>query len=120
MAAVTVAAAVTVFSSVAAVSAASYKLGDVNNDGEITIQDVTIVQRYLAEMTQLDDNAFKAADVNGDGNVDISDATTIQKYVAEIIHEFPAEKTEPTTQQITTKPQPATDADGYNNIIIKP
>lgn len=62
--------------------------GDVNGDGKITVDDVTLVQKAVAEITELDAIQEKAADVNADGKVSVDDATMIQKYVAEIIDRF--------------------------------
>ena len=63
--------------------------GDVNGDGNVTIDDATLVQKAVAELAELDAKQQKAADVNGDDSVTIDDATLIQKYVAEIIDRFP-------------------------------
>ena len=63
----------------------AYTLGDVNNDGKIDITDATLIQRYAAELEELDDTQLLAADANGDGKVNITDATMIQNYIAEII-----------------------------------
>lgn len=65
------------------------KLGDVNSDGEITISDVTDIQRYLAELIILNDNQLAAADTNRDGTVDISDATALQMYLADYNIPYP-------------------------------
>lgn len=58
-------------------------LGDVNNDGEITIVDATTIQRYIADKTDLTDNQKFVADTNGDNKLTILDATELQKYVAD-------------------------------------
>lgn len=63
--------------------------GDVNGDGNVTIDDATLVQKAVAELAELDAKQQKAADVNGDDSVTIDNATLIQKYVAEIIDRFP-------------------------------
>lgn len=57
-------------------------LGDTNNDGKITIVDATIIQKYIANVTDLTDNQKFVADANGDNQLTIRDATEIQKYVA--------------------------------------
>ena len=62
------------------------KYGDVNQDGKITVDDVTMLQKYLAEIITLNDAQKRAADTDGDGQIKIVDATEIQKYLAEIIH----------------------------------
>ncbi|MBR1483542.1 MAG: dockerin type I repeat-containing protein [Ruminococcus sp.] len=58
-------------------------LGDANGDGEITVDDVTTIQRHVAEMQLLNGAALVAADVNSDGTVTIDDATMVQRYLAE-------------------------------------
>lgn len=56
--------------------------GDVNNDGNVTVDDVTLLQLYVAGDKSLDANAQLKADVNRDGIIDILDCTEIQLYVA--------------------------------------
>ena len=67
-------------------------IGDVNNDGVVTIADATAIQRWLAEFDDAVDmtNAltFTRADTNKDGKVSISDVTEIQRFLAEIITSF--------------------------------
>ena len=58
-------------------------LGDANNDGVININDVTAIQRHVAEMQMLEGLLFIAADVTQNGKIEISDATTMQMYFAE-------------------------------------
>lgn len=65
-----------------------YTLGDVNNDGEITIADATFVLRANAGLVTLTTTQIKSADVNFDGYVNVKDATLIQKYIAELIKQF--------------------------------
>ena len=69
-------------------------VGDVNNDGEVTIDDGTLLQQYFAEFTTdegeplldlTDEETFIRADANRDGIVSIRDVTQIQRYVAEFI-----------------------------------
>jgi len=59
-----------------------YALGDANNDGKLNIRDATIIQKDLAEITELSYAGNVVADVNNDGNVTIKDATAIQKQLA--------------------------------------
>ena len=58
-------------------------IGDVNLDGRVDIRDVTAIQRHLAELEPLSDQALALTDTNGDGEIDISDATHLQMYLAE-------------------------------------
>lgn len=75
----------------------SIQLGDINQNGTVEIQDVTALQRHLAEFTNSDgfpivdeenEEVFKIADVNHDGIISIADITTIQRYLAEFIDSF--------------------------------
>ena len=59
-------------------------IGDVNNDGAITIDDVTIIQKYIASLIDLGESQVDLADVNCDGKISIIDATTIQYYLSGI------------------------------------
>lgn len=59
------------------------RLGDANGDGVVNINDVTAIQRHLAELTLLEGVRFYAADSNQDGKLDISDATNLQLFFAE-------------------------------------
>ena len=54
----------------------TYKVGDVNMDGDVTISDVTALLDYLlsGDATGIDLNA---ADVSEDGDVTISDVTSL-------------------------------------------
>ena len=60
-----------------------FTFGDVNEDGKVNIRDVTAIQRFLAEYTDLTEKQRGAADVNFDGVVDVRDATLLQMYFAE-------------------------------------
>ncbi len=62
--------------------------GDVDGDGEIDIQDATLVMKNVVELESFTSMQFLAADVDGDGVITIKDATCIQKYVAELITSF--------------------------------
>ena len=55
-------------------------IGDVDMDGDVTIIDVTVTQRYLAGMKELTPEQLLYADVNDDGEVEILDATILQRY----------------------------------------
>ena len=60
-------------------------IGDANGDGKVTIDDATMIQKFVAELVELTPDQFIAADTNCDGIVNIDDATMIQKYIAELI-----------------------------------
>ena len=65
-------------------------LGDANEDGKISTQDSSLIQRYVSNQVEIDpdSNQWVLCDVNFDGNVTIKDSTLISKYVARIIDEF--------------------------------
>lgn len=65
----------------AAAGEADFKLGDVDNDGTVTILDATAIQRFLAQLSVQSYNEA-AADTDSSGDVDITDATRIQRFVA--------------------------------------
>lgn len=57
-------------------------LGDVNGDGKISIDDVTDIQKYIANMIDFTEEQVTLADVDKNGKVSIDDATLIQKHLA--------------------------------------
>lgn len=60
-----------------------YTVGDVNNDNDIDIKDVTIIQKEVAQIPVIAINRY-AADVDADRKISIKDATEIQKYIADV------------------------------------
>lgn len=56
--------------------------GDVNLDGKIDVNDVTLLQRYIAGEPVLTDESVKAADFNKDRIIDVLDVTAIQTFIA--------------------------------------
>lgn len=66
--------------------------GDLNGDGEVKVEDVLIVQKYLANMIDLTPEQLLAADVDGNGEVRVADVLEMQKYISKIIDHFPAQK----------------------------
>ena len=63
-------------------------IGDVDNDGSVTIMDATDIQLYLAKTITLSDEAIKRADADGNLDISIMDATRIQLFLAQIIDKF--------------------------------
>lgn len=57
--------------------------GDVDGDGVLGINDVTEVQRYLADFIELDSSHKAIADIDKDGEITVSDATKMQRIIAE-------------------------------------
>lgn len=65
---------------------ANVQSGDVEHNGDLSINDVTLIQKYLASITTIDSDTLSyVADTNGDGSVSIDDATVIQKKIAGLI-----------------------------------
>ncbi len=58
-------------------------IGDVNGDGVINVNDVTEIQRIVAEFIVPSETQRITADVNGDEAVNMDDATLLQRYLAE-------------------------------------
>ncbi len=57
-------------------------LGDVDADGEVTVKDATLLQKFLADIAHLYQTQKNHADTNADNALNIKDATCIQKMVA--------------------------------------
>jgi len=64
--------------------ALQYEMGDVNRDGKLNIKDATAIQKFLAKITDFDDEQMTLADYFADGKVNIKDATQIQKKLANL------------------------------------
>ena len=88
-------------------SAASYVLGDTDNDGEVTVIDATLAQRILAFMLDDPDKSMShRADIDRNDNLDSADVTYILRYSALMrtpypIGELVEDPTEPETQAPT-------------------
>ncbi len=57
-------------------------IGDADEDEVITIKDATAIQKHVAKLELLNENASLLADVDADENITIKDATAIQKHIA--------------------------------------
>ena len=58
-------------------------IGDVNGDGDVTIDDATLIQQRGIELVKFDEVQEKLGDVNRDGRISILDVTCVQKYLAD-------------------------------------
>ena len=89
-------------------------LGDADLDGEVTVLDATHIQRYLADLEELSDDAMKTADADEDGSVTILDATVIQRWLADLTVDHPigepVANTEPTEAATEAVTEAATEA----------
>ena len=54
-----------------------HELGDINNDGNITIVDVLLCANYILEMFELQPEEYIAADVDASGFINIYDLLLI-------------------------------------------
>ncbi len=59
-------------------------LGDADENGKVTIQDATAIQKHLAGIIKITGKAKRTADFNEDKFITIKDATAIQKHLAKI------------------------------------
>lgn len=62
-------------------------LGDVNEDGRLSVLDATLIQKHLCGYTNPDGTyliKYDLSDVNGDGEKNILDATQIQKILVQL------------------------------------
>ena len=57
------------------------RIGDVDLDGTLDINDVTLIQKYVAHIVTFTDTQRLVADVNGDGKISIEDATALQDLI---------------------------------------
>ncbi len=64
-------------------------LGDVDGDGDVTVVDVTFIQRSLASIDLPGTFDSKAADIDRDDEVTVVDATFIQRYLADMNTAYP-------------------------------
>lgn len=58
------------------------KLGDINSDGKISVNDVTELQMYISQSKDFSDEQKLLADYNQNGIIDVLDVTDIQQFIA--------------------------------------
>ena len=63
-------------------------LGDLNCDGLVNSDDLTLLARHVARIESVTGTALANADVNGDGVVTSDDLTKLARYVARIITDW--------------------------------
>ena len=66
------------------VDTATGLLGDVNNDGDITMADANAVVRHVANIELIAVDRQQYADVNKDGGITMADANAVVRHVANI------------------------------------
>lgn len=106
----------------AADTAGTSLLGDVDKDGQISIKDVTCIQRIVAAFPVGNRYSQQAADVDASGDIGIKDATYVQMWLANIDTLYPiGEPLEAPTEKPTEPPtQMPTDDEGWGRTIFQP
>ncbi len=66
------------------VDTATGLLGDVNNDGDITMADANAIVRHVANIELIAVDRQQYADVNKDGGITMADANAVVRHVANI------------------------------------
>ena len=59
-----------------------FLLGDINEDGKLSILDVTLLQMICTNSLDAKESQKLAADYNADGQIDVNDATALQIYIS--------------------------------------
>lgn len=59
----------------------NYTIGDINNDGDVSLADAVIIQKALLGLVELNYTQQLAGDVDTDGEITIKDAVILQKYL---------------------------------------
>jgi len=62
--------------------------GDINGNGEVDVQDVTLTMQHVLKIKEFDDGQLGAADVNGDSKVDVNDVVLIMQHALGLIGSF--------------------------------
>ena len=91
-------------------TSAAQLYGDVDADNKVTIFDATAIQRFLVDLTELDQAAQIRGDVDADKKLTIFDATMIQRYLVDLVAEFPAGKELPTEAPTVAPTEAPTEA----------
>ncbi len=103
---------ITLSSSICVTAEESYKLGDVNQDGRVSVIDAIRIQYYILGDYDGDENFIKLADVDGDKRVSVIDVIYILRHIIKITDRFPADDLTPTNPIIAE--------DGYYDKIVRP
>jgi len=69
--------------------AAAAIYGDINDDGDVDVQDVVLAMKHALGLELLTGTEKSVADVNGDSDVDVQDVTLIMQYSLGLIDDFP-------------------------------
>lgn len=91
-----------------AVPANGNLLGDTDLNGKVNIKDATLIQKHLAKVITLEEDAQIVSDVDGNDVLNIRDVTFIQKWLAKMDVEYKIG--EPMTSGGVVIPVPTTEA----------
>ncbi len=59
----------------------SFSMGDINKDGNVSIADAVLLQKYILGNSTLDESNFILADLSYDGTIDIFDLVALKKKI---------------------------------------
>ncbi len=85
-----------------------FEQGDVNLDTKVNIKDATLIQKYLAKLSALNDQQLELSDVDGKEGVSIKDATHLQKWLAGLVDELYKTQTAPPEMTTVSESFPET------------
>jgi len=96
---------ISIISCIIASASSNVLIGDVDQDGKLSIKDATVIQKHIAKIKTLSEAILDYADINNDNHVNIKDATYIQKLIAKInLESTSSAATQSTTRPIITQP----------------
>lgn len=67
----------------------SVLLGDTDLSGKVNVKDATLIQKFVANLSDLSKKSQLAADADMNTKINIKDATTVQKFLANFDIDFP-------------------------------
>lgn len=105
--------------SVISVNAVSYKKGDVDGNGSITVKDASLVQRFIIGLDFLNDEQYNCADVDNNGRVNLVDASRIQRYCIGYIDEIPDVSSDNTDNSSESDSDNTLDNDPYLAEVVR-
>jgi len=65
-----------------------YRIGDINEDGIINVQDVVLAMQHVLMIEELAEEQAAMADANGDGEINVVDVTLLMQFALGLINTF--------------------------------
>ncbi len=62
----------------------NYRPGDVDRDGSLTVQDATLIQKFVGKLLTPTPTQHYLSDANCDGAITVRDSTYIQSLIGEL------------------------------------